>query len=113
IRPVAAVDLPTLEWEGEYVHFRRVYAQVFLRCQTGKSLMWLAEQADQPALGQVFVQLASEADPSAADGRWRAYIHAFRVRPAWRGRGLGSQLLAHAEADLLQRGYGQVCLQVA
>ncbi len=113
IRLVTAADLPALEWEGEYVHFRRVYDRVFARMQSGQSLMWLAELPGSPALGQVFVQLHSQADPSAADGRRRAYIHAFRVRRSLRGRGLGSRLLAHAEADLLGRGFREVCLQVA
>ncbi|MCW5876017.1 MAG: GNAT family N-acetyltransferase [Anaerolineales bacterium] len=113
LRLATEADLPALEWEGEYAHFRKVYAQVFARARRGLALMWLAEEAAGRALAQLFVQLSSEADPSAADGGRRAFIHSFRVRAELRGRGLGSRLLAHTEADLLARDFRQACLHVA
>jgi ribosomal protein S18 acetylase RimI-like enzyme len=48
-----------------------------------------------------------------ADGRTRAYIYGFRVRPAYRGVGVGSRLLQTAEADLARRGFRSICLNVA
>lgn len=113
IRPLEQRDLPALEWEGAYTHFRRVYAEVYQRALAGRACLWLAEDAEQRALGQLFVLLRSLADEAIADGATRAFIHSFRVRPGFRRAGLGSRLLAHAEGDLIARGFVQVSLQVA
>lgn len=113
LRQATRADLPALEWEGEYVHFRRVYARVFERAQHGEAVLWVAEGEPGTLLGQLFVLLRSEADPTVADGRQRAFIHSFRVRPELRGRGLGSRLLNTAQRDLRERGYQWVYLHVA
>lgn len=113
LRLATSADLPALEWEGAFTHFRRVYARVFERAQRNEALMWVAEGEPRMLLAQLFVLLLSESDPTVADGRQRAFVHSFRVRPELRGRGLGSRLLAHAEADLHQRGYQWVYLHVA
>jgi ribosomal protein S18 acetylase RimI-like enzyme len=113
IRPLAESDLPALEWEGAYTHFRRVYAQIYQRAVAGRACLWLAQDAEGLVLGQLFVLLRSLADDAIADGQTRAFIHSFRVRPEYRRRGLGSRLLAHAEGDLMARGFEQVSLHVA
>lgn len=112
IRLATYEDLPALEWEGAYIHFRRVYARAFERAQQGEALLWLAEGAGR-LLGQLFVLLKSDVDPQVADGRLCAFVHSFRVRPELRGGGLGSRLLAHAELDLCQRGFNRTYLHVA
>jgi ribosomal protein S18 acetylase RimI-like enzyme len=94
IRQARQSDLPALEWEGEFIHFRRLYYDVFQQTQRGEALMWLAELA---GIGLV---------------RTRAYMHAFRVRPQYRAKGIGSLLLLNAEADLEKRGYRFICLNV-
>jgi ribosomal protein S18 acetylase RimI-like enzyme len=106
-------DLPALEWEGAYTHFRRVYERAFERAQRGEALLWVADRGDGYLLGQLFVLLASEVEPLVADGRHCAFIYSFRVRPEFRGAGLGTRLMAVAEADLLQRGFRQAYLHVA
>ncbi len=106
-------DLPALEWEGAYTHFRRVYAHAYQRTQRGQALIWVAEFDPGLLLGQVFVQLNSDADPSLADGVQSAFIHSFRVRPEYRNAGLGNRLLDTAEADLVSRDFRRVYLQVA
>ena len=58
IRPVTAADLPLLEWEGEYLHFRRVFAGAFERQLAGLSVLWIAV-LDCWAAGQVFIQYLS------------------------------------------------------
>ena len=57
IRQVREDDLPGLEWEGEFTHFRRLYAEAFRRAQRGMSILWLADLPGKIIVGQVFVQL--------------------------------------------------------
>ncbi len=111
VRQVRAEDLPGLEWEGEYSHFRRLYAEAYRRSQRGLSVLWLAELAGQTIIGQVFVQLTCDR-PELCNGIDRAYLYAFRVRPAFRSLGVGALLLRTAEEDLLGRGFIYVTLNV-
>jgi ribosomal protein S18 acetylase RimI-like enzyme len=113
IRQATQADLPSLEWEGMYTHFRRVYALAFRRAQLGKALLWVVERESGFLIAQLFVLLKSDVDPEVADGRQRAFIHSFRVRPELRRRGLGSCLLQHAELDLSERGFRWAFLHVA
>jgi len=113
IRQVSEGDLPALEWEGAYTHFRRVYAKAFERSRRGQALLWVAALPLGQMLGQLFVLLKSDTDLDVADGRRRAFIHSFRVRPEFRRGGLGSHLLHWAEADLGRRGFHSVSLHVA
>lgn len=113
IRRLQAADLPALEWEGAYIHFRRVYARAYERAERGQAALWVVAEEGGRLIGQVFVLLLSQADPLLADGRQRAFIHSFRVRPESRRAGLGSRLLHFAETDLIQRGFTTVCLNVA
>lgn len=112
IRPIAQADLPALEWEGEFRHFRNVYANAFQRVLRGHSLIWVAELPEVGIIGQVFVQLVCDR-PELADGYRRAYVYAFRVRPQYRSGGLGSRMLAIIEDDLRKRGFQYVTLNVA
>lgn len=113
IRQLRAADLPALEWEGAYTHFRRVYARAHERARRGEAVLWVAEDEAARLVGQIFVLLLSHTDPSLADGRQHAFIHSFRVRPECRRAGLGSRLLNVAEADLVQRGFSTVFLNVS
>ena len=111
IRPACEADLPILEWEGEYTHFRRVYAEVFQRTQLGLALMWVVELPKVGIIGQAFVQFNARS-AALADGFRRAYVHSVRVRPAYRRQGIASTLMRALENDLAQRGYQQVTLNV-
>lgn len=113
IRQVTQADLPALEWEGTYLHFRSVYARAFQRAQLGRALLWVVERDLGYLIAQIFVLLKSDNDPAVADGHQRAFIHSFRVRPEFRRRGLGSCLLKHAELDLQDRGFHWAYLHVA
>lgn len=112
IRLVTETDLIHLEWEGEYKKYRRVYAGLYHNMLTGTTLMWLVENGAGLVIGQAFVMLKSS-DKESADGSHRAYIFAFRVRPAWRNLGIGTRLMDHIEYDLLGRGFAYVTLNVA
>lgn len=111
IRQATRRDLLSLEWEGAYIRFRRMYAQVYQRSRENKARMWLAEVVGKGVVGQVFVQLSSS-QQELANGYSRAYIHGFRVRPEYRQQGIGSQLMKAVEDDLIGRGYQEVCLNV-
>jgi ribosomal protein S18 acetylase RimI-like enzyme len=112
IRKAVKADLRVMEWEGAYQRFRGVYADVFARTKRGLAVMWVAETEDNGLAGQAFVQLKMT-DRSCADGRKRAYLHSFRVRPEIRGQGLGTAIMQHIESDLIRRGFKELTLNVA
>jgi len=112
IRQATREDLSSLEWDGEFTHFRRLFAEAYRYTETGEAVMWVAELPETGIIGQLFVQIES-LNTALADGRTRAYIYGFRVRPAYRGAGVGSRLLQTAEADLARRGFRLICLNVA
>jgi ribosomal protein S18 acetylase RimI-like enzyme len=112
IRNVQATDLTALEWEGEYSHFRRIYADAFERAKSGLSVLWLAEISDSMLIGQAFIQLICDR-PELADGKVRAYLYGFRVRPAYRGCGVGSLMMDAIEIDLRRRRFHWLTLNVA
>ncbi len=112
IRKAERSDLREMEWEGEYQRFRGVYADVFARANRGIAIMWVAELESGGLAGQAFVQLKMS-DRSCADGRKRAYLHSFRVRPEYQGLGLGTAIMQHAESDLVQRRFQELTLNVA
>jgi ribosomal protein S18 acetylase RimI-like enzyme len=112
IRTAAAGDLTALEWDGEYTHYRRMYADAYRRSLQGRSILWVAELPGVGIIGQTFVQLLCDR-PELADGSCRAYMYAFRVKPTYRGKGVGSMIIQTMEADLRRRRYMLVTLNVA
>jgi ribosomal protein S18 acetylase RimI-like enzyme len=110
-RHAQETDLRAIEWEGDYKEFRNVYADVYRRSERGLAVMWLAELPGWGLVGQVFAQLKTN-DRKTANGKTRAYVHSFRVRPSWRGHGLGTRLMEVVEADLSSRGFREVTLNV-
>jgi ribosomal protein S18 acetylase RimI-like enzyme len=100
-----------LEWNGEFTHFRRLYADIFLSTRSGKSCIWIAEYTGQGLIGQLFVQLFS-ARSELADGKKRAYVYGFRIKPAYRGQGIGTYMLGIVESDLAARNYQYITLNV-
>jgi ribosomal protein S18 acetylase RimI-like enzyme len=111
IRYASTADLPAMEWEGEYRRFRRVYEQAFQDARNGRRLILLAELEGQ-VVGQVIVQLGTS-HPAIADGETTGYLHALRVRPGHRNRGVGTALLEEAEKQLRGLGYRQVAIAAA
>ncbi len=112
VRHLREEDLPALEWEGEYVHFRRMYADAYQRMKRGLTLMWVAELEGAGIIGQVFVQYICDR-PELCNGIDRAYLYAFRVRAPYRSHGVGALILATVEDDLRRRGFRYVTLNVA
>jgi ribosomal protein S18 acetylase RimI-like enzyme len=111
IRHLRRADLPALEWEGEFTHFRPMFERAYRRTESGEAAVWVADYAQQ-LIGQAFVQLRSRRNVRA-DGYTRAYIYAVRVRPAYQNMGLGGRLMCTVENDLIWRGYKFATLNVA
>lgn len=111
VRHLEITDLPALEWDGQYSHFRRIFRETYHSMQRGLAVMWVADDVEAGIIGQVFVQLNS-ARPELADGWQRAYIFGFRIKEAFRNRGLGAHMLAVVEDDLRRRGFYFVTLNV-
>jgi ribosomal protein S18 acetylase RimI-like enzyme len=112
IRHLKESDLPALEWDGEFTHFRNVFAEAYQRQQTGMSILWVAELHNAGIIGQVFIQFNCDR-PELANGIDRAYLYSFRVRSQYRSQGLGSLILTVSEQDLSDRGYRFITLNVA
>lgn len=110
-RTIRSSDLPELEWDGEFRHFRRLYKDVYQSTLAGRAVMWVAVVKPHGVIGQVFVQLDS-ARRELADGLDRAYVYGFRVKPAYRNLGVGGRMLQVVENDLRQRRFRFVTLNV-
>ncbi len=112
IRSATLEDLPALEWEGEFAHFRRLYQDVYESARRGEAVLWVVEVPGVGVVGQAFVQLTS-ARTELANGSTRAYVYGFRIQPAYRSQGIGTRLLQLVESDLKRRGFRSVVLNVS
>jgi GNAT superfamily N-acetyltransferase len=99
-------DLPAMEWEGEYRRYRRLYRMAMDEAKAGRRFVLVAE-VDGRIIGQIIAQL------SRSDSAGTAYLYAFRVRPEWRNRGIGTRLILEAESALLGLGFRRVLIAVA
>jgi ribosomal protein S18 acetylase RimI-like enzyme len=112
LRHAAHQDLPALEWEGEFTHFRHVFAEAYRLKELGDVIMWVAELPDFGLIGQLFIQLYGPNQIQANVNKY-AYIYGFRIRPVYQGKGVGSRMLETAESDLVRRGFQRIALNVA
>ena len=81
IRCAAEADLMALEWDGEFSHFRRLFADTFQQSVAGLAKIWIAEITGKEVIGQLMVSLKGNR-PELADGKTRAYAFGFREQPA-------------------------------
>src|SRR5690606_20753787 len=112
IRDRREEDLPGLKLDGEFIHFRRLYREIYESTRRGNAIMWVAFLDGVGVIGQLFVQLNS-ARHELANGESRAYIYGFRIRQNYRRMGLGTRIMAAAERELAQRGFKWVTLNVS
>lgn len=112
IRQAEKRDLIALEWEGEYSHFRHIFTEAFRLQELGDVIMWIVELPDFGLIGQLFIQLYGPEQIQTSKTKF-AYIYGFRIRPDFRGKGIGSRLLKSVEADLENRGFERISLNVA
>lgn len=111
-RLLRRMDLPELEWDGEYLHFRRVYQEIYQQYRQGRTLPWVIDKPGDGIIGQLFVQLDSQ-NETLADGCSRAYLFSFRVKEKYQGNGWGTALMRFVENDLVQRGFSWATLRVS
>lgn len=97
IRPCAAEDLPALEWFGMFTRHRDIIADAWRRHCAGDNPMIVVDVAGFP-VAQAWIDLARRAPQRIA------VLWAVRVMPFLQGRGVGSRLLAAAEAEIRRRG---------
>lgn len=102
IRSARAEDLPKLEWFGAFAHFRQLYQRTWRDHQAGRRLMLVADLNGFP-VGQVWV------DVIPTD---YAYLYALRVMEPLQGTGIGTRLIASAEALARGHSYRQIQLAV-
>jgi ribosomal protein S18 acetylase RimI-like enzyme len=88
-----------------------LYADTFTLVQQSKAIMWIADLNGSGLIGQCFVSLIGNRQ-ELADGKNRAYIYGFRIRPKFRNQGIGTRIMKIIEADLKKRGFKQVTLNV-
>jgi len=112
IRNAERADLGRLEWEGEFLHYRRIFADTFQLTELGQAKIWISEINEDYLVGQLLVSLKG-GRPELADGCTRAYVYGFRVRPAFRNQGIGKRMMESVETDLLAEHFQTVTLNVA
>ena len=112
IRQARKRDLPALEWEGEFSHFRHLFAEAYRLQELGDVIMWVIDLHEYGLIGQLFIQLYGPNQIQTSKTKY-AYIYGFRIRPDYRGLGIGSQFLQSVESDLTRRGFKRISLNVA
>jgi len=112
IRQAGKRDLPALEWEGEFSHFRHIFAEAYRLQALGDVIMWVVDLPDYGLIGQLFIQLYGPKQIQTSKTKY-AYIYGFRIRPDFRGKGIGRRLLKSVESDLERRGFKHISLNVA
>lgn len=93
---VAAILAEDLGMQAAELH-----APISMNMQRPHYRYWLAMLGDEP-VGTINVQMLND----------QPYIYGFVVRPAFRGRGFGRQLLAHVLAELLREEPQPIYLEV-
>jgi ribosomal protein S18 acetylase RimI-like enzyme len=97
IRPCREDDLERLEWFGAFSEHRAIIREAFEMQGRGEALMLVADRDGFP-VGQAWVKY----DPAGRGGCGRLW--AVRVMAALQGRGLGTRLVAAAEAAMREAG---------
>lgn len=111
IRKATLEDVKRLEWNGQFTHFRKLFRRAYLEQRNGTRLMLVMDFNGYP-IARLFIQFIS-ADGIIADGKNKGYIYSFTVLEHFRNLGIGTRMLAIAEAILRKRGYQVAIISVA
>jgi ribosomal protein S18 acetylase RimI-like enzyme len=98
IRVASDHDLRALEWEGMFEEHREIIAAAYARQQQRSIVMLVAETGGR-LVGQIWIDLTKFASRGAG------FLWAFRVHPASRCAGIGTELLGAAEAWLASHAF--------
>lgn len=103
IRQLIKDDLRKLEWHGEFKHYRRLFWRSYQGQLKNTRLMLVADVNNMP-VGRLFIQFSSPRS-KVSDGNSKAYLYSFNVMNVFRGHGLGTRLIQHAESILIQKDF--------
>lgn len=78
---------------------------------SGNAVFWALEH-EGALIGELYA-FFDLADKDFADGKTTAYLCAFRVKPGFRGQGLGSRLMETALGELKARGFRRAAIGVS
>ncbi len=109
IRTARARDIPLLEWHGEFWHLRGTFDRTFREQVRARKLILIADAGSYP-VGRAFLHFA-RGHPLLADGHSRAYLYSLHILEAFRGHGIGTQLIASGEQQARRRGF--TCMTIA
>lgn len=112
IRLMREEDLPLIEWDGEYARYRQSYKEVYHRSQQGLSWPLIAETAADGMIGQIFLS-AKNANPVYSPRESYLFLTSFRVKPAFRDRGVGGELMNACERVAREHHFGLILLNCA
>jgi len=107
IRVATQDDLPLMEWYGQYIHYRNLFRRAYRDQQLGTRQMLVADCNGFP-IGYVFILFMDD-----EVGNKQAYLYSLRVMDMFHSQGIGSALIAEAEAHALARGYFNVTIAAA
>ncbi len=111
IREATEKDLPSLEWGGEFSHFRHVYRRAMKESKNGRQTLLVVDY-NKHIIGQLFVLFNTvQADPRPSP--YTGYLYSFRVKPEFRNQGIGGALIKRAEEILVERAFQRVLIGVA
>ena len=111
IRMASAMEMLTL-WGYKDVGSASPTAKYFYKniC-SGNAVFWTVDM-DGRLIAELYVFFDMPSDKDFADGMSRAYLCAFRVQAAYRGRGIGTKLMDAVLYDLRCRGFGYATIGV-
>jgi len=95
IRPCRRADLRALEWGAALRADRPLIEWVFART-AGSDMVMLIATIGRDRIGQVWLDFTRKPET--------AVLWALRVKPSWRGRGIGTLLIAAAEREARRLG---------
>ena len=111
IRKATGEEMLSL-WGYQGVENAPCTAKFFYQNITSSNAVFWTLDHNGELIGELYVFLDLE-DNDFADGTSRAYFCAFRVKPEYRGQGLGSRLMEKAIAELKENGFRSATIGVA
>ncbi|MDB4957603.1 MAG: acetyltransferase [Myxococcales bacterium] len=95
IRHCGRADLRELEWSRQIRADRRLIETVF-QATHERGIAMLVARIERTLVGQIWIDFDRKPDI--------ALLWALRVRPGWRGHGIGSQLIIAGEREARRKG---------